>query len=46
MSWKLFFQIVLLIVIAAVVMCSSKYCLYSKCGMGKKFMRMHHSMEK
>jgi len=46
MSWKLFIQIVLLIVITAVVMFSTKYCLYSKCGLGKKFMRMHHSIQK
>ena len=45
MSWKLFFQIVLLIIITAVVMLGSKRALY-KCGLMGKMQRMYREQPK
>lgn len=47
MSWKMFFQIVLLIVIAVVIMLGSKCALYkAKCGFKDKMPRMHRQQAK
>ena len=45
MSWKMFFQIVLLIVIAAVVMLGSK-CALRKCGLKGKMHSMYKGQSK
>ena len=45
MSWKMFFQIVLLIIIAAVVTLGSKYTL-KKCGLKGKMPRMYKEQPK
>jgi len=46
MSWKMFFQIVLLIVIAAAVMLGSKCALYKKCGLKGKMHSMYKGQSK
>lgn len=41
MSWKLFGQIVLLILVAVLIWCAAKCCMYKKCGFKYKHGQTH-----